>query len=68
MDLAQTIIDESISRLKESHHKIVAALAILDESSIWWKPNENSNSIAIIIQHLWGNMRSRWVDFLPNTS
>ena len=56
MDLAQTIIDESISRLKESHHKIVAALAILDESSIWWKPNENSNSIGNILLHLCGNL------------
>ncbi|WP_343042161.1 DUF1572 family protein [Ornithinibacillus caprae] len=28
------------------------------------KPSEESNSVAIIIKHLSGNMSSRWVDFL----
>src|SRR5262249_46638768 len=28
------------------------------------KPGENSNSIAIIIKHVAGNLRSRWTDFL----
>lgn len=26
--------------------------------------NEESNSIAVIVKHLWGNMLSRWTDFL----
>ena len=26
--------------------------------------NENTNSIAVIVKHLWGNMLSRWTDFL----
>lgn len=26
--------------------------------------NEDSNSIAVIVKHLWGNMLSRWTDFL----
>ncbi|WP_235439959.1 DUF1572 family protein [Paenibacillus sp. DMB20] len=25
--------------------------------------NEDSNSIAVIVKHLWGNMLSRWTDF-----
>jgi len=29
-----------------------------------YQPNEESNSIAIIIQHMAGNMLSRWTDFL----
>ncbi|MBS1734081.1 MAG: DUF1572 family protein, partial [Bacteroidetes bacterium] len=29
-----------------------------------WQYNEESNSIAIIVKHLWGNMLSRWTDFL----
>ncbi|RYY98906.1 MAG: DUF1572 domain-containing protein [Chitinophagaceae bacterium] len=29
-----------------------------------WQPNDASNSIALIIQHLHGNMRSRWTNFL----
>lgn len=36
----------------------------LDEDMLFWQYNEESNSIAIIIKHLWGNMKSRWTDFL----
>jgi hypothetical protein len=28
--------------------------------------NEESNSIATIVKHLWGNMLSRWTDFLTS--
>jgi len=38
--------------------------AQLEEKDIFWKQNPESNSIAIIVKHLWGNMRSRWTDFL----
>jgi len=36
----------------------------LDDAALHWQYNEESNSIAIIIKHLWGNMLSRWTDFL----
>ena len=36
----------------------------ISEDKFFWKPNEESNSIAIIIKHLSGNMMSRWTDFL----
>jgi hypothetical protein len=35
----------------------------LDEENLFWQYNDASNSIAIIIQHLWGNMLSRWTNF-----
>ncbi|CAN7268513.1 DUF1572 family protein [Rossellomorea sp. LjRoot5] len=40
------------------------AMEQLTEPQWHWKPNEESNSIAVIIQHLHGNMNSRWVNFL----
>lgn len=36
----------------------------LPDDKLFWQYNEESNSIAIIIKHLWGNMLSRWTDFL----
>lgn len=36
----------------------------LDESDFFYKPDNESNSIAIIIQHMAGNMQSRFTDFL----
>jgi hypothetical protein len=29
-----------------------------------WQYNEESNSISIVVRHLWGNLLSRWTDFL----
>ncbi|ASS50885.1 MAG: hypothetical protein A3D31_16555 [Candidatus Fluviicola riflensis] len=36
----------------------------LTDEQLLWQANEASNSIAIIVNHLWGNMMSRWTDFL----
>ena len=36
----------------------------LTEEELFWQYNEESNSIAVIVHHLWGNMKSRWTDFL----
>lgn len=38
--------------------------AQLTPEKLFWQYNDDSNSIAIIINHLWGNMLSRWTDFL----
>ncbi len=38
----------------------------LDEKSLFWQYNEASNSIAVMVNHLWGNMMSRWTDFLTS--
>ena len=36
----------------------------IPEEKLFWKYNEDSNSIATIVKHLHGNMMSRWTDFL----
>ena len=36
----------------------------LDEKNLFWQYNEQSNSIVVIVQHMWGNMLSRWTNFL----
>lgn len=41
-------------------------MAELRDEDLWWQYNEESNSIAIIVKHLWGNMLSRWTDFLTS--
>ncbi|SNC75032.1 Protein of unknown function [Hymenobacter gelipurpurascens] len=38
--------------------------AQLPDEALFWQYNPESNSIAIIVKHLWGNMLSRWTDFL----
>lgn len=36
----------------------------IKDEDFFWSPDEESNSIAIIVRHLSGNMISRWTDFL----
>ena len=36
----------------------------LSEEQIFWQPNAESNSIAVIVKHIAGNMLSRWTNFL----
>lgn len=36
----------------------------LSDEQLFWQYNPESNSIAMIVRHLWGNMLSRWTDFL----
>lgn len=38
----------------------------LPDDGLFWQYNEESNSIAIIVKHLWGNMLSRWTNFLTS--
>jgi len=40
------------------------AMAQLNDADLFWQPNAECNSIATIVQHMHGNMLSRWTDFL----
>lgn len=41
-------------------------LATLSEAEVFWQYNAQGNSQAVIVKHLWGNMLSRWTDFLTS--
>lgn len=49
-----------------SQYKLMGEKTIgqLKEEDLFWQYNQQSNSIAIIVQHLSGNMISRWTNFL----
>jgi len=48
------------------YYKTIAEKAMdqLEEEQLFLAINENTNAISIIIQHMSGNMLSRWIDFL----
>jgi hypothetical protein len=60
-----SIFLESAKRLF-LYYKTLAEKAIdqLEEDQLFFAANEDTNSIAVIVQHLAGNMLSRWTDFL----
>lgn len=53
-------------RKQFEYYKLLGEKTIhqLNEPDLFWQYNPDSNSIAIIVNHLWGNMLSRWKDFL----
>ncbi len=53
-----------IKRFKYYKELVDKTLPQLSEEQIFWYYNEESNSIAIIIKHIAGNMLSRWTNFL----
>jgi Protein of unknown function (DUF1572) len=56
---------ESAIKLFHYYKKLgEGAIAQLNDEEVMRKPNEASNSIALIVHHLSGNMLSRWTDFL----
>jgi hypothetical protein len=55
------IIKENFTSLKTLAEK---SFKQIGEKDFFYKPDGESNSIAIIIQHMSGNMVSRWTDFL----
>lgn len=47
-------------------HKVLAekAMGALSDEAFFRRPAENVNSVALIVKHLGGNLRSRWTDLL----
>jgi len=56
---------ESIKK-QFAYYKLLGeqTFAQVTDEQLFWQANTSSNSIAVIVQHLHGNMLSRWTDFL----
>lgn len=54
------------ARRQFDYYKLLGEKAMLqlEDEKLFYPANEASNSIAIIVQHLAGNMLSRWTNFL----
>lgn len=66
MNLANEYIQSVLKRILYYKELADKSFAVLSESDFYIQPNPESNSIAIIIQHMAGNMLSRWTDFLTS--
>lgn len=61
---AQNFLESSLKLFRYYKGLGEKAIAQLDDEQVLRKPNDASNSIAIIVHHLSGNMLSRFTDFL----
>ncbi len=64
MSTGKEFLQTAIRRLKYYKDLGDKTFEQLNEWDFHYQPNDESNSIAVIIQHMAGNMLSRWTNFL----
>ncbi|UED82208.1 DUF1572 domain-containing protein [Lysinibacillus sp. CD3-6] len=64
MSMGETYLHVVLERFKSVKADGDKTIAQLDIEQLHWAFNEESNSIAVIVKHVSGNMISRWTDFL----
>jgi hypothetical protein len=64
MAIKDHFLSSAIKRLEDYKSLGEKSIDRLTREQLNWQPNETSNSIAIIIKHMHGNMLSRWTNFL----
>jgi len=57
-------LDECLAQLRKLKGQSEKAMAQIDDEQFFALLDSESNSIALIVKHVAGNMRSRWTDFL----
>jgi Protein of unknown function (DUF1572) len=61
-DISSEYIRSVKSRFRDAKSYAEKTFDQLEEEQLFWNPNEDSNSIAVIVKHMSGNMISRWTD------
>ena len=54
---------DELQRIKKLADKSIAQL---DDDQLWVALDPEANSVAVLMRHMAGNMRSRWTDFLTS--
>ena len=64
MPLAKKYLEDVVLTLRKQKDLTDNALKQVSDENFFLKPGEFSNSIAVIVKHVSGNLHSRWTDFL----
>lgn len=63
-DIGAIYLDEAFRSLRGMKRQADAAMAQLSDEQFFAAPDAESNSVAIVVRHMAGNMRSRFTDLL----
>ena len=63
-NIAVLYLEEAFRSLRGQKRLAEGAMAQLSDEQFFAIPSEESNSVAIVVKHMAGNMRSRFTDFL----
>ncbi len=64
--IEQHYLDECVSQLRKLKGQAEKAMAQVGDAQFFALLDADANSIALIVKHVAGNMRSRWTDFLTS--
>jgi hypothetical protein len=64
--IAQNFLDETIASFRSYKNLAEKAIEQVSDEEYFRAIDEEANSIAVIVKHLGGNLRSRWSDFLTS--
>jgi hypothetical protein len=59
-------LDDSLFQLRKLKTQADKAMAQVDDAQFFALIDDGANSIALVVKHMTGNMRSRWTDFLTS--
>lgn len=57
------MLETARSELRKVKRLADKAIEQLDDEQLWIRIDPESNSVAVVMRHMAGNMRSRWTDF-----
>lgn len=60
------MIQGAVKLFRYYQHLGEMSITQLSDEQLFVKQSEDGNSVANIVKHLWGNMKSRWTDFLDS--
>ncbi|HEY9285622.1 MAG TPA: DUF1572 family protein [Pyrinomonadaceae bacterium] len=63
-DLGRHYLADALKIFRSNKQLAERAMEQLSDDELFAAPDAESNSVAVIVKHLAGNMRSRWTDFL----
>jgi hypothetical protein len=66
LQFTTSYIEDSLAVFRQYKKHAEGAMAQVTDEQLMATLDEESNSIAIIVKHMAGNMRSRWTDFLTS--
>ena len=65
-EFTDSYLTDAISMFRHYKNLAERAIAQAPDEALTVTLDPESNSIAIIVKHMYGNMRSRWTDFLTS--
>lgn len=66
MNLATLFLDATLTSFRANKNLAEKAVAQVSDERLFMPLDANTNSLAIIMKHVGGNLRSRWTDFLTS--